>query len=130
MQSFMEILHFCLNKNPKKNKIDDTCDINLQIGQKQQIKNQSDKCFIHKNFHLKLKSESYCKCDSKKKFEQRFDNNYFTHLINAQEIIDEMKSFYEGSQEENLSKTVGSIQSINKGHNCMPQIWKKKNSGE
>ena len=36
-----------------------------------------------------------------------------------------MKSFYEGSEsEENLSKTVGMMQSINKGHNCMPHIWK------
>lgn len=32
-----------------------------------------------------------------------------------------MKSFYEGQEsEESMSKTVGGIQSINKGHDCMP----------
>ena len=30
----MEIIHYCLNKNPKKQKVDDICEINSNLNGK------------------------------------------------------------------------------------------------
>jgi hypothetical protein len=49
-----------------------------------------DKCLVHKNFHIKLRSERYCECDKNNKIIQDYDFNYFTHFINANDIINGM----------------------------------------
>ena len=43
MQSFLELMHFCLNKNKKKVKVDDPCE---------------PLCYIHKTFWIKIKEVS------------------------------------------------------------------------
>ena len=49
-------------------------------------------CYVHQYLRLKLTNRKTCKCQ-REVIDQELDRHYFTHLINAQEIIEAMKNF-------------------------------------
>ena len=49
--------------------------------------NGKDMCHIHKTISMKLFSLGSCKCDPSKVKKQKFHDNTFMHIVNAQEII-------------------------------------------
>jgi len=36
----------------------------------------------------------YCNCNPSKRFEEKFDGNYFSHLVNAKEIIENCRGIF------------------------------------
>ena len=72
MQSFLELMHHCLNKSKKKQKVDDPCE---------------PLCYIHKTFHINVKEVSSCGCNPDAQKIHDGDRNLFEHVINAYEII-------------------------------------------
>jgi len=36
----------------------------------------------------------YCNCNPSKRFEEKFDGNYFSHLVNAKEIIENSRGIF------------------------------------
>ena len=49
MQSFLELMHHCLNRSKKKQKVDDPCD---------------PICYVHELFHIRVKEVSSCVCNA------------------------------------------------------------------
>ena len=72
IQSFLELMHHCLNKSKTKKKVDDPCD---------------PICYIHSCFHIRQLEVSSCKCDSEHQVHLKGDRNLFRHFINAYEIV-------------------------------------------
>ena len=52
LQNILELNHYCLNTNPNKKNVDQSC------------KNGKDMCHIHKTINMKVFSLGACKCDS------------------------------------------------------------------
>lgn len=111
MQSFLELLHHCLNKSKQKKKVDDRCE---------------PLCYVHSCLHIQIEEVYCCVCDPAYKKSQPGDNNLFQHIISAYEIIQDIqdKAILANNQISS-DKDIGKIHS-----GIMPQLWKYKNSGE
>ena len=82
MQCLLDLIHFCLNKNPQKKTIDDKC-----------ISDTKEKvCEIHKNLSLHITIQSTCKCRPNEKREQKLHENTFMLILTAQPIIKELQA--------------------------------------
>jgi len=73
MQSLLDIIHFCLNQNPKKRTVDDVC----------YYDNKDKVCEIHKNLSLRTTISSTCKCKPNESREQRLHDNTFMIILPA-----------------------------------------------